>query len=184
MYDLPYHKERDEQVIQAFIEQHPFAFLTGCDAANKPVATQVPLFLEEKEGRIFLSGHIMKNTDHHKAFLQNENVLAVFTGNHTYVSATWYSNPHLPEVLALPKSELTGLYDKYPEMQKIMRAFWEDVILHLLRRFTALQKDSAEKRYLDLLNQPMYLQRIPQKYLASYIGVTPTSLSRIRRKIR
>lgn len=88
------------------------------------------------------------------------------------------------EVLALPKSALTGLYEKYPEMQKIMRAFWEDVILHLLKRFTALQKDSAEKRYLDLLNQPMYLQRIPQKYLASYIGVTPTSLSRIRRKIR
>ena len=70
------------------------------------------------------------------------------------------------------------------EMQKIMRAFWEDVILNLLKRFTALQKDSAEKRYLDLLSQPVYLQRIPQKYLASYIGVTPTSLSRIRRKIK
>jgi len=36
----------------------------------------------------------MKNTDHHKAFLNNENVLVVFTGHHTYVSATWYSNPH------------------------------------------------------------------------------------------
>jgi len=41
-----------------------------------------------------LRGHIMKNTDHHKAFLHNENVLVVFTGHHTYVSATWYSNPH------------------------------------------------------------------------------------------
>jgi len=37
----------------------------------------------------------MKNTDHHKAFLSNENVLVVFSGNHTYVSATWYSNPHM-----------------------------------------------------------------------------------------
>jgi transcriptional regulator len=37
----------------------------------------------------------MRNTDHHKAFLHNENVLAVFTGPHTYVSAAWYSNPHL-----------------------------------------------------------------------------------------
>ncbi|MBK9937056.1 MAG: FMN-binding negative transcriptional regulator [Chitinophagaceae bacterium] len=36
----------------------------------------------------------MKNTDHHKAFLHNNNVLAVFTGPHTYVSATWYDNPH------------------------------------------------------------------------------------------
>jgi transcriptional regulator len=37
----------------------------------------------------------MRNTDHHKAFLRNENVLVVFTGNHTYVSATWYSDPHI-----------------------------------------------------------------------------------------
>ena len=88
------------------------------------------------------------------------------------------------EILSLHKSELTGLYERHLEMQKIMRAFWEDVILNLLKRFTALQKDSAEKRYLDLLSQPVYLQRIPQKYLASYIGVTPTSLSRIRRKIK
>lgn len=96
MYNLPYHKEHDEQAIRTFIEQHPFAFLTGCDAANKPVATQVPVFMEEKEGRLFLSGHIMKNTDHHQAFLHNQNALAVFTGHHAYVSATWYSNPHLP----------------------------------------------------------------------------------------
>ncbi len=95
MYDLPYHKEHDEQVIKEFIDQHPFAFLTGCDSDNKPVATQVPVFIEEKDGRKILSGHIMKNTDHHKAFLHNENVLVVFTGPHTYVSATWYSNPHL-----------------------------------------------------------------------------------------
>lgn len=95
MYNLPYHKEQDEGVINQFIAEHPFAFLAGCDAKNRPVATQVPVFMEERDGRKVLSGHIMKNTDHHKAFLKNEDVLAVFTGNHTYVSATWYSNPHV-----------------------------------------------------------------------------------------
>ncbi|MTI32370.1 FMN-binding negative transcriptional regulator [Xanthovirga aplysinae] len=94
MYNLPYHKEQNEQIIKQFIEQHPFAFLTGCDSENRPVATQVPVFIEELDGRKILRGHIMKNTDHHKAFLHNENVLAVFTGKHTYVSGTWYSNPH------------------------------------------------------------------------------------------
>jgi transcriptional regulator len=88
MYDLPYYKEQDAQVIKEFVEHHPFAFLAGCDSENKPVATQVPVFIEEKDGRKLLRGHIMKNTDHHKAFLHNANVLAVFTGNHTYVSAT------------------------------------------------------------------------------------------------
>lgn len=94
MYNLSYFKEKDEKVIKEFIGDHPFAFLTGCDAENKPVATQVPVFIEEENGKKMLRGHIMKNTDHHKAFLHNSNVLVVFTGHHAYVSATWYSNPH------------------------------------------------------------------------------------------
>jgi CRP-like cAMP-binding protein len=87
------------------------------------------------------------------------------------------------EVLCLSKTELNKLYQHQPKMQEMMRNFWEDVILNLINRFTALQKDSAEKRYLDLLQKPDYLATIPQKYLASFIGVTPTSLSRIRKQI-
>jgi len=60
------------------------------------VATQLPLFLEERDGRRYLSGHLMRKSDHHKAFVSNPNVLAVFTSPHTYVSGTWYSNPHTP----------------------------------------------------------------------------------------
>jgi CRP-like cAMP-binding protein len=87
------------------------------------------------------------------------------------------------EILYLPKAELNKLYKYQPKMQEMMRKFWEDVILNLINRFTALQTDSAEKRYLDLLNKPAYFESIPQKYLASFIGVTPTSLSRIRKQI-
>ena len=95
MYDLPYHKEKNDSVVKEFIDQHPFAFLIGCDAENKPAATQVPVFLEQEDGKQILRGHIMKYTDHHKALVNNPNVLVVFTGPHTYVSARWYSNPHL-----------------------------------------------------------------------------------------
>lgn len=94
MYDLPYFKENDKETVMAFMRQHPFIFLSGVDENNKPVATQVPVFLDEKEGKLFLTGHVMKNTDHHKAFQENPAVLAVFTGPHTYVSATWYDDPH------------------------------------------------------------------------------------------
>ncbi len=94
MYNLPYYKEHNEKVIKEFVEQYPFAFLSGCDSENLPVVTQVPVFIENKDGKKVLRGHIMKNTDHHKAFLHNKNVLAVFTGKHTYVSGTWYSNPY------------------------------------------------------------------------------------------
>jgi CRP-like cAMP-binding protein len=87
------------------------------------------------------------------------------------------------EILYLPKTELDKLYQTHPQMQEMMRKFWEDVVITLLERFTALQTDTAEERYRDLLGKPDYLQTIPQKYLASFIGVTPTSLSRIRKNI-
>jgi len=93
MYNLPYFKDGDGERVMQFIKTHPFAFLCGSDADNKPVATQVPCFIQERNSRLYLSGHIMKHTDHHKAFQHNPNVLAVFTGAHTYVSASWYSEP-------------------------------------------------------------------------------------------
>jgi len=94
MYSLPYFKEKNQKVVLEFIHQHPFAFISGCDENNKPVATQIPVFIEERSGKLYLSGHMMKQTDHHKALEKNPNVLCVFSGNHTYVSATWYSDPH------------------------------------------------------------------------------------------
>ena len=109
MYDLSYHKENNPEVIRDFIRRYPFAFLSGCDAENKPIATQVPVFIEEQNGKQFLRGHIMKNTDHHRAFLHNENVLVVFTGHHTYVSGTWYSNPHTPSTWNYMSVHIKGI---------------------------------------------------------------------------
>lgn len=93
MYNLPYFKEENQEVVLQFMREHPFVFLSGVNEENKPVASQVPVFIDEKEGKLFLTGHIMRNTDHHKAFEQNKNVLAVFTSPHVYVSATWYDDP-------------------------------------------------------------------------------------------
>lgn len=93
MYNLPYFKEKDKAAVLEFIYRHPFAFMAGCDKENKPVATQIPVFIEERNGKLFLSGHMMRNTDHHKAFAEKPAVLCVFSGPHAYVSATWYSNP-------------------------------------------------------------------------------------------
>jgi transcriptional regulator len=94
MYNLSYFKEGDQEVVLEFMRKHPFVFLTGVNEENKPVATQVPVFIDEKDGKLYLTGHIMRNTDHHKAFEKNKNVLAVFTSPHVYVSGTWYDNPH------------------------------------------------------------------------------------------
>ena len=93
MYKIPYFTEKDAQGIVDFMKAHSFAMVTGI-GENYPVATQLPLEIEETDGKIFLKGHLMKKTDHHFAFEKNHNVLVLFTGPHCYVSAAWYNNPH------------------------------------------------------------------------------------------
>ncbi len=96
MYNLPDFKEPDSGEIKAFMQAHPLALLFGVDDQRRPVATQVPVLLEEREGKTFLIGHMSKGTDHIKAFQAfPENILAVFTSPNCYVSATWYTMPHM-----------------------------------------------------------------------------------------
>lgn len=92
MYNIPYFKEKNKESILAFMKAHSFAMLVGC-TADFPVATQVPLLFDERGDKLFLRGHIMRNTDHHKALTKNSNVLCLFTGAHTYVSARLYNDP-------------------------------------------------------------------------------------------
>ncbi|HSC38381.1 MAG TPA: FMN-binding negative transcriptional regulator [Chitinophagaceae bacterium] len=92
MYQSAYFKEEDRQVLLDFMRQHSFVVLTGCDEAGRPVAAQIPLLVEEKEGKLFLYGHIQRKTDHHLCFVHNPQVLAIFNGPHAYISARWYTN--------------------------------------------------------------------------------------------
>lgn len=92
MYKLKYFTEEDNEKVIAFMEENSFALITGM-GDEYPVATQVPLDIKIENDKIFLTGHMMKNTDHHKAFLKNENVLVIFNGPHCHVSASWYPNP-------------------------------------------------------------------------------------------
>lgn len=93
MYNISYFTEPDRELIIAFMKEYSFAMVTGI-GENYPVATQLPLEIEEKDGRVFLKGHLMRKTDHHLAFEKNNNVLVLFTGPHCYVSAGWYNNPN------------------------------------------------------------------------------------------
>lgn len=119
MYNFSYFKETDRQAILDFIEKNPFAFLTGSYSSGNQVATQIPILLEERNGELFLQGHIMRNTDHHKAFIENSNALAVFTGPGTYVSASWYSNPHIGSTWNYMSVHMHGQVKFMPEVDLI-----------------------------------------------------------------
>jgi transcriptional regulator len=93
MYRMSHFTEKDKSKIIAFMKEHSFAIITGF-GEQYPVATHIPLeVIVREDGKIVLSGHLMKNTDHHKAFVKNDHVLVIFNGAHCYISASWYNNP-------------------------------------------------------------------------------------------
>lgn len=141
--------------------QHPFALLVGC--VNKaPVATQVPLLLEERAGKIFLKGHIMRNTDHHKAFEKNGNVLCVFTGAHAYVSASWYTNPQVASTWNYMSVHARGTLSFLPE----------DQLLEILKDTTAHFENNARSP-AAFENLPTdYVQRLAKAIIGFEIHVT------------
>jgi transcriptional regulator len=126
MYHFSYFKEKDRQVILNFIEEHPFAFVTGSFLTGAQVATQIPVIIEERNGDLFLQGHIMRNTDHHKAFMENPNALIVFTGPSAYVSATWYSNSQMGSTYNYMSVHVPGE----------VRFMSQDELISFMRRFT------------------------------------------------
>src|SRR5204863_8876387 len=115
MYNLSYFKEPDKQILLRFMDENPFAFLTGSTPAGKQVATQIPVLFEERDNALYLQGHIMRNTDHHKAFLENPRALIVFTGAHAYVSASWYTNPQIGSTWNYMSVHVNGILRFQPD---------------------------------------------------------------------
>ena len=79
---------------------------------------------------------------------------------------------------------LQELYKGLPKSNIIGRIASEEIYLKKAKRELSFLIDTAEERYLKIFtDRPNLLQEIPLKYIASYIGVTPQALSRIRKRI-
>ncbi|WP_339709422.1 Crp/Fnr family transcriptional regulator [uncultured Kriegella sp.] len=80
--------------------------------------------------------------------------------------------------------DLQEVYESTNSGNSIGRKMAENMFLIKSKRELSLLSKTAEERYLDLFSdRPQLLRQIPLKYIASYIGVTPQALSRIRRRI-
>ncbi len=88
--------QEEPSVVLKMMQDNPFAIVTGFGADGYPVATHVPLEVEQRyDGKIIISGHFSRATDHAMAFETNPNVLVIFTGPHAYVSASWYTDTRM-----------------------------------------------------------------------------------------
>lgn len=76
------------------------------------------------------------------------------------------------------------LYEKFPRFQSVCRISTEKKLHEYQEKFSTFISSSPEERYLQLLEtRPYLLNRVPQYQLASYLGVKPESLSRIRKRL-
>ena len=161
MYNLSYFKENNADVVIDFMKQHPFAMLIAVDAENKPVATQVPVLLKERDGVMYLQAHIMRQTDHHKALEQNKNVLVIFSGAHTYVSASVYENKQQASTWNYMSVHAKGELHFLDDAQ----------LLQILRELTAHfeNNDDSPASYKHMPEE--YVQRLSKAIIAFEIRV-------------
>ncbi|OGS73799.1 MAG: protease [Flavobacteria bacterium RIFCSPLOWO2_12_FULL_31_7] len=115
--DIYVNENRNE--ILRFIEENSFAILIN-QSSGKINATHIPLFIEESENnQLILSGHISKLNPQSENFEENGNVLAIFSGAHSYISSSWYDYEEVPtwNYLAV---HLEGKIEILNEEQKLL----------------------------------------------------------------
>ena len=151
----------------------------------------------------FLSeGQISKNVAFIKSglfryFINIEGEEKTFTFGHEGCFMTDYESfvPQIPtlqniqaledsEILVISYADLQQFYLKVEHAERFGRLAMEYALIDVVRELKSFYKDTDLQRYEHFIkNYPHVQQRIPQYHIASYVGVKPQSLSRIRRKI-
>lgn len=87
------------------------------------------------------------------------------------------------ELLQISKSALDELYERVPKFERYFRILTQSNMIATHRRLTATLSASADEKYLRLLSAyPNIVARVPQHMIASYLGITPETLSRVRKR--
>jgi transcriptional regulator len=155
MYDIPYFKAGHPDEVIAYMRAHPFALICGADEIGKPVATQIPFLFEQREDKLFLQGHFMKKQDHTNAFLKNPNALVIFSGAHTYVSASWYENKQIASTWNYQAVHAAGT----------IRFQDDSFLLQLLTRLTETYERPGSPSLVQHMD-PAYVEKMMQAIVA------------------
>ncbi|RYY90690.1 MAG: Crp/Fnr family transcriptional regulator [Chitinophagaceae bacterium] len=88
------------------------------------------------------------------------------------------------ELLAISYDTMQAAYDKFPSFNLIARKIYEQYYVDAENRALLVRLKSADAKYLNLLRkQPELANRVPLKYIASYLGITVETLSRVRQRL-
>jgi CRP-like cAMP-binding protein len=82
------------------------------------------------------------------------------------------------------KSMFEMLFEEVPQLERIGQIATEDELITCQKMIASFITQSPEERYVKLIDtRPELFQRVPQQYIASYIGVSPETLSRIKKRV-
>lgn len=88
-------------------------------------------------------------------------------------------------ILTVGNSEEKEIFEKFPRFETLCRVLSEELLVNNQASFADFINSTPEQRYLNLQKtRPDLLQRVPQHQIASYLGMKPQSLSRIRKRIK
>lgn len=88
------------------------------------------------------------------------------------------------EVVQFTGADINKLYDEFPRMEKIGRTFAEIALISIHNKNKMLTNRTSDERYHDLMaERPGLLLEIPHHYIASYLNITPETLSRVRKLV-
>ncbi len=95
MYIPSYYKNENRHEVESFLKANAFGILVNT-VDGKLWATHVPLELTKRDGKQLLVAHVSKENPQWQGFSQNDEVLAIFSGPHAYVSSSWYDFEGVP----------------------------------------------------------------------------------------
>ena len=96
MYTPDIYKNENQEEIKKFLNDHGFGILVN-QTSGKLWATHIPLLLETRaDGKTILEGRISIENLQWEGFKENDQVLAVFSGPHSYISSSWYDHENVP----------------------------------------------------------------------------------------
>lgn len=84
------------------------------------------------------------------------------------------------ELIAINATQFFQLFDTFPTIERLFRLLLQAAYLESVERIESIQFHAAKERYAALLEDMEIIQKVPLKYIASYLGITQVSLSRIR----
>ncbi len=108
------------------------------------------------------------------------NTYRLFDNTVLHVEALTHST-----LVVIPASEFMNLCNKFSKLSKLYEALFHEDYISQIKHKLVIATNTAEDKYIWFLkNYPGLIDRIPHKYIASFLNITPVTLSRTRKKLK